>query len=76
MAASLFDRINMLGAEWARGRLTSDSEAHGRGVGVVGPDPVCDRWYSSGREALPGTNDPLVMRLAEPPEPCDWRRSA
>lgn len=32
------------------------------------------RGESGGKRHCPATTDHLVMRLAEPPEPCDWLR--
>jgi hypothetical protein len=35
------------------------------------------RCIGRGERGCPSTNDlPIIMRLAEPPEPCEWLRSA
>jgi hypothetical protein len=35
-----------------------------------------ERKTGRGERDSPATNDLLVVRLAEPPEPCEWLRSA
>lgn len=37
---------------------------------------VKEGQYGRGERHCPATTDVLIMRLAEPPEPCEWLRSA
>ena len=49
------------------------------GVGRTGRGDIAGKVRKTGRgeRDSPATNDlPITMRLAEPPEPCDWLRSA
>jgi hypothetical protein len=44
---------------------------------MAGEDRVKERKTGRGERDSPATTDlPVTMRLAEPPEPCEWLRSA
>ena len=78
LADAVFERIDVLGAN----DLTFARTAHARvrgwdaafGAGVV---RVKEGQSGRGERHCPATTDlPITMRLAEPPEPVDWLRSA
>jgi hypothetical protein len=46
-------------------------------VGFVLAFSRASAGYGRGERGCPATTDlPVIMRLAEPPEPCEWLRSA
>jgi hypothetical protein len=62
-------------------KVTVDVIAKDRalGVGMRGRSDSTGKERKTGRgeRDSPATNDlPITMRLAEPPEPCDWLKSA
>ncbi|MHB8958485.1 MAG: recombinase family protein [Candidatus Limnocylindrales bacterium] len=66
MAASLFDRINVLGTEWARGKLTPDAEAYGVAAAWLGPIRCSIGSYGRGERRQTSTTDlnvPVTWRL-------------
>ena len=60
----------------------SDRASSARRNGQIGSKQLfrlrCEYSYSGrGERGCPATNDlPVTMRLAEPPESCEWLRSA
>ncbi len=74
---ALFARVEVLGPNqlW----LVPSAEAEARGLGPLftGEFRTKVRQTGRGERDSPATNDlPITMRLAEPPEPYDWLRSA
>ena len=74
----MFERIDVLGANDFTFALTAHARARGWdaafGAGVV---RVKQGQSGRGERGCPATTDlPVTMRLAEPPEPCEWLRSA
>ena len=57
-------------------RIRTSAEARGQAAAIDGELRVKVRKTGRGERDSPATNDLLVMRLAEPPEPCEWLRSA
>ena len=80
LANALFERVDVLGVE--RVWLTPTQEALEYGWMEAWANrelsvPLVSRLgYGRGERGCPATNDLLVVRLAEPPEPCEWLRSA
>ena len=77
LAASLFERIDVLGVEqvWATPKI--EAAARGLVAAVDSPFRCSIGSYGRGERHCPATTDlPITMRLAEPPEPCEWLRSA
>ena len=75
----IFAGTDVLGFEQIEYELTPDAVDLGleqdasRRARALGPD----RWVGRGERHSPATSDlPITMRLAEPPEPFDWLRSA
>ena len=78
IAEAVFERIDVLGANDFTFALTAQARARGWDA-AFGPGVVRVEEGQSGRgeRDSPATNDlPITMRLAEPPEPFDWLRSA
>jgi hypothetical protein len=77
IAKATFDRIEALGLDIV---MHPSAEAKGYGWSdAFGSRPLVCSISRSGRgeRHSPATNDlPITMRLAEPPEPCDWLQSA
>jgi len=74
----VFERIDVLGVTDYTFTLTTRAKAHGWDV-AFGGGVVRAKEGRSGRgeRHSPATNDlPVTMRLAEPPESCEWLRSA
>ena len=75
VASALFQRIDVLGLREATVYLTAGAARHGFAAAL--PEEVGISVSGRGERGCPATNDlPFVMRLAEPPEPCEWLRSA
>ena len=54
-----------------------EAEARGWGAAMSGGLRIEERKTGRGERPSPATTDlPITMRLAEPPEPFDWLRSA
>jgi hypothetical protein len=75
---AVFERIDVLGPADFTFTLTAHARARGWdaafGAGVV---RVTEGQSGRGERHSPATTDlPIAMRLAEPPEPFDWLRSA
>ena len=69
----------MLGFERMEYELTSDAIALGLDAALPAVFELRDqiREFGRGEGGCPATNDlPVTMRLAEPPESCEWLRSA
>ena len=69
----------MLGFERMEYELTSDAIALGLDAALPAVFELRDqiREFGRGERGCPATNDlPVTMRLAEPPESCEWLRSA
>jgi hypothetical protein len=78
IAASLFAETSALlgGSSATAGRRTRSAEAWGRSSRGSCISRTM-RWFGRGERDSPATTDlPITMRLAEPPEPFDWLRSA
>jgi len=78
IAEAVFERIDVLGANDFTFALTAQARARGWDA-AFGPGVVRVKEGQSGRgeRHCPATTDfPITMRLAEPPEPCEWLRSA
>ena len=78
IAEAVFERIDVLGANDFTFALTAQARARGWDA-AFGPGVVRVKEGQSGRgeRDSPATNDlPITMRLAEPPEPFDWLRTA
>ena len=78
IAEAVFERIDVLGVTDYTFTLTAHAKARGWdaafGAGVV---RVKEGQSGRGERHSPATTDPpITMRLAEPPEPFDWLRSA
>jgi hypothetical protein len=78
IAEATVERVDVLGVTDYTFALTTHAKAHGWDV-AFGPGVVSSSISQSGRgeRHCPATTDlPVIMRLAEPPEPCAWLRSA
>jgi len=78
IAEAVFERIEVLGVTDYTFTLTAQAKARGWdaafGAGVV---RAKEGRSGRGERDSPATNDlPITMRLAEPPEPCEWLQSA
>ncbi len=72
---ALFDRIDVLGLQEATAHLSDHAVRHG--LADVLPEEFGISVSGRGERDSPATTDlPITMRLAEPPEPCDWLKSA
>lgn len=77
IAEAVFERIDVLGANDFTFTLTAHAKAHGWDAAFGAEDQSISIGRSGrGERHSPATTDLLVMRLAEPPEPCEWLRSA
>jgi hypothetical protein len=79
IATAVFARTDVLGFERMEYELTSDAI----GLGLDGALPATFELgdqigeFGRGERDCPATTDlPVTVRLAEPPEPCEWLRSA
>ena len=78
IAEATFERIDVLGVTNYTFTLTAHAKARGWDA-AFGAGIVSDSNGRSGRgeRHSPATTDlPITMRLAEPPEPFDWLRTA
>jgi hypothetical protein len=85
IAEAVFERIDVFGVTDHTFTLTARAKAHGWdavfGGGIVrmkeGRSGRGESVTGRGERHSPATTDlPVTMRLAEPPEPFDWLRSA
>jgi hypothetical protein len=78
VAEAVFERIDVLGAEDFTFTLTAHAKAHGWAAAFgAGDQSISIGQSGRGERHCPATTDlPVTMRLAEPPEPFDWLRSA
>ncbi len=78
IAEAVFERIDVLGANDFTLTLTAHAKAHGWGAALGAEDQSISIGQSGrGEKDSPATIDlPITMRLAKPPEPFDWLRSA
>ena len=78
IAEAVFERIDVLGANDFTFALTAHAKAHGWDAAFgVGNQSISIGQSGRGERHSPATTDlPVTMRLAEPPEPFDWLRSA
>jgi hypothetical protein len=72
LAESLFERVEVLGLR----RMHLEPTPAAVAAGLVEAFSSESAGYGRGERDSPATNDLLVMRLAEPPGPCEWLRSA
>ena len=72
LAEALFERVEVLGLRRMRIEPTPSAVA----AGLVEAFSRASAGYGRGERGCPATTDHYVMRLAEPPEPCEWLRSA
>ena len=72
LAESLFERVEVLGLR----RMHLEPTPAAVAAGLVEAFLSASAGYGRGERGCPATNDLLVMRLAEPPEPCGWLLSA
>ena len=73
-----FERIDVLGVTGFTFTLSAHAKAHGWDATFGAEDQSISIGRSGrGERHSPATTDlPITMRLAEPPEPFDWLRSA
>jgi len=78
LAEALFSRIKARGFREIEFELTENAAALGLGAAVPAEGlELRISGYGRGERDCPATTDlPTIMRLAEPPEPCEWLRSA
>jgi hypothetical protein len=78
IAEAVFERIDVLGANDFSFTLTAGAKAHGWDAAFgAGDQSISIGRSGRGEMHSPATTDlPVTMRLAEPPEPCEWLRSA
>ncbi len=80
LATALFGRTDVLGFQRMEYELTPDAIEIGLGAALAAVFEMRPRKigeFGRGERDSPATNDlPITMRLAEPPEPFDWLRSA
>jgi len=75
LASALFSRIEVLGIREATDHLSAHAVRHGLAAAL--PAEMRILVIGRGERDSPATNDlPITMRLAEPPEPCEWLQSA
>jgi hypothetical protein len=75
VADALFERIDVLGFSEATAHLSDHAVRHGLADAL--PEEFGISVSGRGERGSPATTDlPITMRLAEPPEPCEWLRSA
>jgi hypothetical protein len=82
LTEALFEKVEVLGVRSVTIHPTPEADAHGWSA-AFGSVPLllnAGRTFSTdgrGERLSPETNDlPITMRLAEPPEPMDWLKSA
>ena len=77
MAEAALERIDVPDAGGSTFALTARAEARGWDAAFgSGCQPVSIGCHGRGERGCPATTDQLTMRLAEPPEPCEWLLSA
>jgi hypothetical protein len=78
IAEAVFERIDVLGVTDYTFTLTAYAKAHGWDAAFgAGDQSISIGRSGRGERDSPATTDlPITMRLAEPPEPFDWLRSA
>jgi hypothetical protein len=81
LAEAIFEKVEVLGVQSMRIHPTPEADAHGWSDAFGTLPLLLDAGRASstdgrGERDSPATTDLLVMRLAEPPEPCEWLRSA
>ena len=78
IAEAVFERIDVLGATDFTFTLTAHAKAHGWDAAFgAGDQSISIGRSGRGERTCPATSDlPITMRLAEPPEPREWLRSA
>ena len=75
LASALFSRIEVLGIREATVHLSAHAVRHGLAAAL--PAELRILVNGRGERDSPATNDlPITMRLAEPPEPSNWLKSA
>ena len=73
LADSLFERVEDLGLR----RMHLEPTPAAVAAGLADAFSSASAGVGRGERGCPATNDLLItMRLAEPPEPCEWLRSA
>jgi hypothetical protein len=79
LTEALLEKVEVLGVQSVTIHPTPEADAHGWSD-AFGPVPMLLNGFSTdgrGERHSPATNDlPITMRLAEPPEPFDWLRTA
>ena len=74
---ALFEQVEVLGPNEVWLYPSVEAEARGWAAAISGEFRVEERKTGRGERICPGTTDlPITMRLAEPPEPCEWLLSA
>ena len=79
ISTAIFARTDVLGFERMEYELTSDAIALGLDATLPAVFELRDQIgeFGRGERHCPATTDlPITMRLAEPPEPCEWLQSA
>ena len=78
IAEAVFERIDVLGSNDFTFALTARAKAHGWDAAFgAGDQSISIGQSGRGERHCPATTDlPVTMRLAEPPGPCEWLRSA
>jgi hypothetical protein len=79
ITAAIFARTDVLGFERMGYELTPDAIALGLDAALPAVFELQDQIgeFGRGERHCPATIDlPVAMRLAEPPESCEWLRSA
>ena len=77
MAEAALERIDVPAAGDSTFALTARAEARGWDAAFgSGGQPVSIGQSGRDGRRCPATTDQLTMRLAEPPEPCEWLLSA
>ncbi len=79
LVVAIFARLDVLGFQRFEYELTPDAIDLGLDVALPARTELdCQiAEFGRGEKDSPATNDlPITMRLAEPPEPFDWLRSA
>jgi hypothetical protein len=73
---ALFDQVEILGPAQIWLYPSVEAEARGWAAAMTG-EFIVESTNGRGERDSPATTDlPITMRLAEPPEPFDWLRSA
>jgi len=78
IAEATFERIDVLGWTDCTFALAAHAKVHGWDAAFgAGDQSISIGQAGRGERGCPATTDlPIMMRLAEPPEPCEWLRSA